>query len=423
MRRALVVLSLVLLAACGRSDPVATADPWPQMRGPTAQGVATTSGVPITWSELQHIAWKTPIAGEGWSSPVVGSDAVFLTSALENGRSLHAYRIDLASGRVDWDVEVFVNTVVPEKHARNTHASPTPVVQGDRLYVHFGGMGTACLSTADGRTLWANRDLAVDHEVGPGGSPVLYRDALLLTCDGVDVQYGAALDARTGALLWRKDRSATERLAKVTASLRKSFGTPFLVTVDGMDQALSIGAERLYAQDPLTGKELWHVDFPGFSNASMPVSDGKVLIFNTAFASSQLWAVRLGGASGDVTTSHVAWKAKFSSLSQPSPILFEGRVYAVNDSGILVCLDAATGTEIYKERIGSDFAASPVLADGRLYFFDARGKATVVQSGDAFRVLATNTLEAGCMASPAVAGGSLIVRTKTHLYRIAAPVP
>jgi outer membrane protein assembly factor BamB len=423
MNRPLVVLSLALLAACGRSDPVASADWWPQMRGPTAQGVATTSGVPITWSELQHIAWKTPIPGEGWSSPVVGTDAVFLTSALGNGRSLHAYRIDLASGRVDWDVEVFVNAVVPEKHARNTHASPTPVVQGDRLYVHFGGMGTACLSIADGRTLWANRDLAVDHEVGPGGSPVVYRDVLLLTCDGVDVQYGAALDARTGALRWRKDRSATGRLAKVTASLRKSFGTPFLVTVDGTDQALSIGAERLYAHDPLTGDELWHVDFSGFSNASMPVSDGKLVIFNTAFTSSQLWAVRLGGASGDVTASHVVWKAKFSSLSQPSPILYAGRVYAVNDSGILVCLDAATGTEVYKERIGSDFAASPVLADGRLYFFDARGKATVVQPGDAFRVLATNTLEAGCMASPAVAGGSLVVRTKTHLYRIAAPAP
>jgi outer membrane protein assembly factor BamB len=284
-------------------------------------------------------------------------------------------------------------------------------------------MGTACLSIADGRTLWANRDLAVDHEVGPGGSPVVYRDVLLLTCDGVDVQYGAALDARTGALRWRKDRSATGRLAKVTASLRKSFGTPFLVTVDGTDQALSIGAERLYAHDPLTGDELWHVDFSGFSNASMPVSDGKLVIFNTAFTSSQLWAVRLGGASGDVTASHVVWKAKFSSLSQPSPILYAGRVYAVNDSGILVCLDAATGTEVYKERIGSDFAASPVLADGRLYFFDARGKATVVQPGDAFRVLATNTLEAGCMASPAVAGGSLVVRTKTHLYRIAAPAP
>jgi outer membrane protein assembly factor BamB len=416
MLRHLLILPAILLAGCVRSDPAA--DAWPQMRGPSAQGVAQAASLPLTWSETQHVAWKTQIPGEGWSSPVVGTDAVYLTSALEDGRSLHAYRIDLASGAVTWDVEVFTNAVVPEKHARNTHASPTPVVRGDRLYVHFGSMGTACLAIADGRTLWSNRDLKVDHEVGAGGSLVLHGDALLLTCDGIDVQYGVALDARTGTVLWRRERSATERLAKVKASLRKSFGTPLVLSIDGRDQLITIASERLYAHDPRTGEELWYIDFTGFSNAAMPVSDGKMLIFNTAFASSQLWGVRLGGASGDVTTSHVAWKTKFSSLSQPSPILFDGRVYAVNDSGILLCLDAATGKEIYKERLGSDFAASPILADGRLYFFDARGKATVVQAGATFSVLATNTLEAGCMASPAVVGKALIVRTKTHLYRI-----
>ncbi len=414
------VLSAVLLAGCVsvRVDPVAVSAAWPQMRGPSAQGVAAATNLPLTWSETQHIAWKTPIPGDGWSSPVVGTDAVYLTSALDGGRSLHAYRIDLASGTVTWDVEVFTNTVVPEKHARNTHASPTPVVRGDRLYVHFGSMGTACLAIADGKTLWSNRDLKVDHEVGAGGSPVLYRDTLLLTCDGIDAQYGVALDANTGTLLWRSDRSATERLAKVSASLRKSFGTPLVLSIDGRDQAITIGSERLYAHDPRTGSELWHVDFTGFSNASMPVSDGRMLVFNTAFASSQLWGVRLGDASGDATASHVAWKKKFSSLSQPSLILFDTRVYAVNDSGILVCLDVATGKEVYKERLGSDFAASPILAGDRLYFFDARGSAKVVQAGADFRVLATNTLDAGCMASPAVVGNALIVRTKTHLYRI-----
>ncbi len=418
MIRALSILTPALLAIFLGPCRLVAAEAWPQMRGPTAQGISDAKGLPLTWSEGEHVAWKTAIAGEGWSSPVVGTDAVYLTSALDEGRSLHAYRIDLASGKVVWDVEVFSNSVVPEKHARNTHASPTPVVKGDRLYVHFGTMGTACLAIADGKTLWANRELKVDHEVGAGGSPILYRDELLLSCDGVDAQYGVALDAGTGAVRWRSDRSATERLAKVKGSLRKSFGTPLVVSVDGQDQAITIGAERLYAHDPLTGREVWYVDFSGFSNAAMPVSDGKMLIINTAFANAQLWAIRLGGASGDVSASHVAWKTKSSSLSQPSPILFDGRVYAVNDSGILLCLDAATGQEIYKERLGSDFAASPILADGRLYFFDARGKGTVVQAGATFSVLATNTLDAGCMASPAAVGKSLIVRTKTHLYRI-----
>ncbi len=415
MKPSLLIITIATLAWLG---PLTAADAWPQMRGPTAQGIADAKGLPLTWSEQEHIAWKTPITGTGWSSPVVAAGAVYLTSALDDGRSLHAYRIDLASGKIAWDVEVFHNDVVPAKHARNSHASPTPVVHGDRLYVHFGTMGTACLAIADGKTLWANRGLTVDHAVGAGGSPVLYRDQLLLTCDGIDAQYGVALDTRTGAVAWRQDRSATARLAKVSAESRKCFSTPLIMTIDGKDQAITSGAERLYAQDPLTGKELWFVDFTGYSNATMPVSDGRMLILNTAFNTSQVWGIRLGGASGDATASHVAWKVKFPSLSQPSPILVDGRVHIVNDSGILLCLDVATGKEIYKERIGADFAASPVLADGRIYFFDARGKATVVQPGATFTVLATNTLDEGCMASPAVVDKALIVRTKTHLYRI-----
>lgn len=397
---------------------IQAADAWPQMRGPTAHGVADAKGLPLTWSETEHVAWKTAIAGEGWSSPVVGDGAVYVTSALDDGRSLHVYRIDLASGKIVWDVTVFTNEVVPVKHVRNSHASPTPVLAGDRLYVHFGTMGTACLTVKDGKTVWANRELKVNHAVGAGGSPVLYRDKLLLTCDGVDAQYGVALDAATGKVAWKKDRSAVERLAKVNGESRKCFSTPLVVNNGGVDQAIVNGAERLYAHAPLTGEELWYVDFTGYSNATMAVSDGKMLVFNTAFNTSSVWGLRLEGAKGDVTASHVAWKVKFPALSQSSPILLDGRVYVVNDSGILLCLDLATGKEIYKERLGTDFAASPVLADGRMYFFDARGKGTVVEPGATFKVLATNTLADGCMASPAVVGKALIVRTKTNLYRI-----
>ena len=414
MRNPFLIFAVTLASLHSHS----AADAWPQMRGPTAQGVADAKGLPLTWSETEHVAWKTAIAGEGWSSPVVGAGAVYVTSALDDGRSLHVYRIDLASGKIAWDMTVFTNDVVPVKHARNSHASPTPVLAGDQLYVHFGTMGTACLAVKDGKTLWANRELKVNHAVGAGGSPVLYRDKLLLTCDGVDAQYGVALDAKTGKIAWKKDRSAVDRLTKVSGESRKCFSTPLVVNNGGVDQAIVNGAERLYAHDPLTGNELWYVDFTGYSNATMPVSDGKMLVFNTAFNTSSVWGMRLDGAKGDVTASHVAWKVKFPSLSQSSPILLDGRVYVVNDSGILLCLDLATGKEIYKERIGADFAASPVLADGRMYFFDARGKATVVEPGATFKVLATNTLADGCMASPAVVGKALIVRTKTHLYRI-----
>jgi outer membrane protein assembly factor BamB len=406
-------LLLVMIAGV-----VSAAESWPQMRGPTQQGVAVASGLPLTWSENERVTWKTPIAGQGWSSPVVGEGAVFLTSALDEGRALHAYRIDLASGAVVWDVTVFTNESVPAKHARNSHASPTPVLADGRLFVHFGTMGTACLDAASGRIVWTNRELTVNHAVGAGGSPVLYRDKLLITCDGIDAQYGVALDATTGRIAWKRERSAVERLAKVIPDSRKCFSTPLIVPVEGRDQLIVNGAERLYAQDPLTGEDLWHVDFTGYSNATMPVSDGRMLVFNTAFNTSSLWGVRLGGARGDATASHVVWKVKFPALSQSSPLLIDGRVYVVNDSGILLCLDLATGEQVYKERIGADFAASPVVADGRLYFFDARGKTTVVQPGATFTVLATNTLDDGCMASPAVVGKSFIVRTKSSLYRI-----
>lgn len=406
----LALLLLAGLAAAGES--------WPAMRGPTAQGHAEARDLPLQWSETEHVTWKTAIPGEGWSSPVVADGAVWLTSALDGGRSLHALKIDVASGKVLHDVEVFTNEKVPGKHDRNSHASPTPVIDGERVHVHFGAMGTACLSTKDGRTLWENRTLKIDHSVGAGGSPTLWRDRLLLTCDGVDDQYGVALDKLTGKELWRAPRSATERLAKVQADSRKCFGTPIVFTIDGQEQVLTAAAERLYAHDPQTGKELWHVDYTGYSNASIPVSDGKMLILCTGFNQSEVWGVRLGGAKGDATATHVAWKLKLPSLSQPSPLLVDGRAYIVNDSGILHCVEVATGKLLWKERIGVDFAASPILAGDRIYFFDCRGKATVVAATPDFKVLATSQLADGCMASPAVVGRSLIVRTKKHLYRI-----
>lgn len=406
----LALLLLGGLAAAGES--------WPAMRGPTAQGHAAAKDLPLQWSETEHVAWKTAIPGEGWSSPVVADGAVWLTTALDGGRSLHALKIDVASGKVLHDVEVFANEKVPGKHDRNSHASPTPVIDGERVYVHFGTMGTACLSAADGRKLWENRTLRIDHSVGAGGSPTLWRDRLMLTCDGVDDQYGVALDKLTGKELWRAPRSATERLAKVQADSRKCFGTPIVFAIDGQEQALTAAAERLYAHDPQTGKELWYVDYTGYSNASIPVSDGRMLILCTGFNHSEVWGIRLGGARGDATATHVAWKLKLPSLSQPSPLLVDGRAYIVNDSGILNCVEVATGKLLWKERIGVDFAASPVLAGERIYFFDCRGKATVVAAAPEFKVLATSQLADGCMASPAVVGWSLIVRTKKHLYRI-----
>jgi outer membrane protein assembly factor BamB len=410
------LVPLALALACTGAAP--GADAWPQFRGPGEQGWSDATGMPLHWSEHEHVLWRTALPGEGWSSPVVGADAVWLTTALDGGHSLHAIKVDLATGRILIDTEVFTNEMVPVKHDRNSHASPTPVLDNDRVYVHFGAMGTACLASSDGHKIWENRQLKVNFEVGAGGSPILYHDRLLITCDGTDDQFEVALDAKTGKQLWRVERSAVERLKKVSPSSRKCFGTPLILHLDGRDESLSAAAERLYAYDPLSGNELWHVDYTGYSNAALPVADGKMLILPTGYDHSQIWGVTLGSLSGDVTATHVAWKVRLPGVSQASPLLIGGRAYILTDSGIMHCLDEGNGTVLWKERLGTDFAASPIFVDGRIYCFDTKGTATILAPGDAVSVLATNKLEDGCMASPAVVGKSLIVRTKSGLYRI-----
>ncbi|MES2568787.1 MAG: PQQ-binding-like beta-propeller repeat protein [Verrucomicrobiota bacterium] len=395
-------MKLLFLAFASVSTLLHAEDAWTQFRGPTAQGLSEAKGLPRRWSETENIRWKTPLPGEGWSSPVVANGQIWMTTALEEGKSLRALCVDFATA----------------KHRRNSYASPTPILDGDRLYLHFGASGTACLSAKDGTKLWENRGLKVDFQNGAGGSPALFQDKLLLTCDGIDCQYEVALDTRTGKVAWKSDRSAVSKLMKRPADMRKAYGTPFIASIDGHPQSLTTGAERLYAYDPATGRELWYVDYPGFSNVPIPVTDGKVIVVATGFMKPEVWGIKAGGASGDATSSHLLWKQVAGGPAQSSPVLVNNRVYMVNDSGILSCLDATTGAIVWKERVGSDFAASLTYADGVIYLFDCMGKSLVIEPGDHYQVLSTNQLADGCMASPAIIGKSLIVRTKTSLYRI-----
>jgi len=392
-------------------------DAWPQFRGPNA-GHTESKDLPLMWNEKENVKWKTALPGEGWSSPVVAGKQIWMTAALNNGQSLRALCCDLESGKLLMDMEVFQNVVVPPKHKRNSYASPSPIIDGDRVYVHFGAMGTACLSTKDERKLWENRELVVDHQNGPGGSPALFQDKLLLAFDGTDRQYEVALDKMTGKLAWKTDRSGAAHLQQRPGDMRKAYPTPVVFQIDGRAQSLSTGAERLYALDPATGRELWWVDYPGFSNVPLPITDGKMLYVCTGFMKPELWGIRLGGATGDATGSHVVWRQKTGVPDQSTPVVVGQRLYMVTSGGILSCLDTENGNIVWKERIGSDFAASPLVADGRIYFCDARGKTIVIAPGDVLAVLATNELADGCMASPAVVGKALIVRTKTSLYRI-----
>jgi outer membrane protein assembly factor BamB len=410
----LLFLLIVLSASVGRG-----AEEWPQFRGPSQHGYSDAKGVALKWSEKENVKWKVAIPGEGWSSPIVAGGRIWLTTAVDGGKSLRAIAVDFATGKLLHDIEVFRNDPPPPIHKRNSYASPTGLVEGEAVFVHFGPMGTARLDAKSGSIRWENRDLAYDPQNGPGGSLASWKDKLLIPCDGTDFQYEVALDKETGKVVWKTDRSAIPELMNLPADMRKAYGTPVLASIDGRVQSLTTASNRLYALDPETGRELWHFDYPrGFSNVPLPAISGDVMVISSGFMKPSLIGVKLGGAKGNATQSHLLWKQNAGAPDQCSPIIVKDRVYVTTSGGILSCLDLRTGNIVWKERIGSDFASSPIYVDGRIYFFAAAGPCTVIEPGDTFKKVAENTLDEGCMASPAVVGRSLLVRTKSHLYRI-----
>ena len=410
------LLALSAFTCCWLAGGAPAQEAWPQFRGPDGNGCSGAKGLPLTWSETEHIRWKTAVPGQGWSSPVVLGNQIWMQTALEEGKSLRAVCVALDSGQLLHDIEVFHVAAPQPKHQLNSFASPTPVVEPGRLYVSFGMDGVACLDTAKGSLVWTNTELKHDHDkTGPGSSPILHSNLLILNCDGTELRYVAALDKATGKPVWKTPRS--NNLQDRSGVERKAFSTPQIITHDGREQLISEGAFRISSYEPDTGKELWWVDIPGFSNVPRPIYGHGLVYAATGFAPAQLFAIRPDGA-GDVTQTHVAWKVKDKVSLKPSLLLVGNELYMVSDTGVASCLNAKTGAEYWHERIGSEYSASPVSADGRLYFFDQRGQSTVLAPGTNFTALATNRLDAGCMASPAVAGRAFILRTKTHLYRI-----
>jgi outer membrane protein assembly factor BamB len=410
MRTPLVLLVSLSLAGA------AAADNWPRFRGPRGEGRADDARLPLTWSEKKNVVWKTPIHDKGWSSPVVWGDQIWMTTARADGTRLFAVCVARGTGKVIHDLEVFDVKEPAFCHPFNSYASPTPAVEEGRVYVHFGTYGTACLDSRTGRTLWARRDLHCDHFRGPGSSPILYRDLLIVHFDGVDVQYLVALDKASGKTVWKKDRNID--YGTDNADFKKAYGTPSVLTLGGKPQLVSPAASATTAYDPRTGEELWHVYHGGMNVAAPPLYGLGRLFLCTGDFGERLLAVRPGGT-GDITRTHIDWTLKQQSVpSRSSPLLVGDFLYMVNEKGIASCVEARTGTVVWRERLGGAFTASPVFASGRIYFFDQDGTAHVVAAGRTWKRLAVNKLDDGCMASPAVAGDALFVRTRTHLYRI-----
>lgn len=435
---------------------------WPQFRGPGGEGHVAQTGLPLEWSETKNVVWKSPLGG-GWSSPVIQGDQIWLSTCIElpppevkeaeatepakpaatakpvdplstsaeRARlaekekeaeaakekpaepkkapseppiELRAVCLDRNSGKILHDVLVFKIDAPAKIHKKNNHASPTPVIDGDRIFYHFGAHGTACLTT-DGKIVWKTQELKYNHRHGPGGSPVVYKDLLLLSCDGTDVQFVVGLDKATGAIRWKSEREG-----------RMAYTTPLLVVVDGQVQLISTGGDAVMGYEPETGKEIWRCKYNGYSLVPRPVVAHGFAYICTGYDVPSMFALKLGGK-GDITE-NIAWTVKKGAPLNPSPVVVDDVLYMVSDKGIASALDAVTGEEIWQQRIGGNFSASPLVADGRIYLLDEEGKCTVIGLGKEFKELAVNQVEGRTLGSLSAAGKSIFLRTDTHLYRL-----
>ena len=397
---------------------------WPQFRGPTGIGISESKKLPLEWSWQEHVRWHVPIHGRAWSSPVIDGEKIWLSSATPDGRELFGICVNLQDGKIIHDLKLFYVEKPQYAHPFNTYASPTPVLERDRVYITFGSPGTACLDSSTGEKIWERRDLECNHFRGAGSSPILYKNLLIMNFDGSDFQYVIALDKISGKTIWKTNRSidfkdlTPEGKPAADGDWRKAFSTPLVHDFGDGPVLISHGSKALYAYEPETGKELWHVEEQKtHSGSGRPVVGHGMIYVSMGHSKSELWAIKPGG-SGDVTQTHVRWKVKRNVPTRSSPVLEGDLLFMVDDGGIASCIEAKSGKEVWNERIGGTYSAAPLAVPGRIYFFSEDGKTTVVESGRAFKVLATNPLGDGFMASAAVTGNSLIVRSKTELYRI-----
>jgi outer membrane protein assembly factor BamB len=313
-------------------------------------------------------------------------------------------------------------------HPFNSYASPSPTIDEGRLYVTFGSPYTGCLDATTGDVIWERTDFVCNHFRGAGSSPYVYGDLVILHFDGSDHQFVVAMNKRTGETVWRTKRSVDFKDIDPSTGqpyregdMRKAFSTPIVTQVDGQPVLLSLGSKALYSYNPETGEEIWRVEVSDcHSGACRPVIGHGLVYSPMGSGDSLLLAVRPNGR-GDVTDTHVAWEYTRAVPKRASLLLVEDLLFMVSDDGVAACVNAKTGKEVWRERLGSNYSASPIYAAGRVYFFDQDGKSTVIKAAPEFVVIAENQLDNGFMASPAVSGDSLFLRTRTHLYRIDAP--
>jgi len=397
---------------------------WNQFRGPSGQGVVQAEQLPLDWSEESQISWKRAIHDKGWSSPVIAQDRIWLTTASEDGKDLFVIAVDAASGEIVIDKQLFRIDAPQFAHKFNSYASPTPVCDANRVFLSFGSPGVACMDARTGEVLWQRTDIECNHFRGAGSSPILHDGLLIMNFDGSDHQFVLALDQETGETKWRSNRSidfkdlGADGLPEAEGDWRKGFSTPHVAKLGGEELLLSIGSKALYAYDPATGTERWRTESRvGHSASTRPTIWEDHIYYLTGFSRGELWAVKPGGK-GDVTQSHVSWTFKRSVPNKPSMIAHPEGLFMIHDGGVASCVDPLTGEARWQERIGGNYSASPILWNDLIYCFSEEGKTSIIAASGNFKLIKTNQLDDGFMASPAVLDNHLILRTKTHLYRI-----
>jgi outer membrane protein assembly factor BamB len=407
-----------LLVSLSITSRILAAD-WPQFRGPTGQGTSDATNIPTEWGPTKNVAWSVEIPGEGWSSPVLSAGQIYLTTGISQGKgqvALNVLCIDAATGHILWTTE----PIKPEpgaaniEHGKNTPASSTPIVTADRLYCHFGHMGTAALDLK-GNVIWRQTQVKYMPLHGNGGSPILLDGKLIFSCDGVLAPFVACLDAATGDIKWKVPRnSPTKR--------NFSFSTPLALDIDGGTQVIIPGSGLVAAYEPDTGREIWRVLWgDGYSVVPRPVYSHGLVFCSSGFDAAVAYAIDPHEAKGDVTATHVAWTQRKGAPNTPSMLAVGDEVYYVSDPGILTCVDAKTGKSHWTHRLNGNFSASPVAAEGRIYLQSEQGPAFVVKADPAaFAQLAENDLDERGLASYAVDDGCLYIRTEHHLWKIAA---
>jgi len=397
---------------------------WTHFRGSNLNGISATDNIPQTWDD-SSIKWKTEIHDKGYSSPVVYDNQIWITTAKMDGKELYAICVDYQTGKIIHDIKVFSPEDVIGKHSINTYASPTSCIEEGFVYVHYGSMGTACIKTSDGCIVWKRNDLKCNHVQGPGSSPIIYKNLLIIHYEGVDARYIVALDKSNGNLVWRTDRP-NEPYEPLPEIGKKAYITPIVVNVKGRDMLISNGSAVCCAYDPLSGEEIWRVVRGAESTVPMPITEKGIVYYYTGSMVDtagtifvEIVAVNPDGK-GDITATNVLWKKRddITHTQMLTPLIKDGLIYTVNSKNILVCMDATNGQEIWSEHLKANYNASPVYENGNIWFFSVKGDILAIKAGRKYEILAQNKMNSGIWATPAIVRHTIILRTERDLYKI-----